>query len=240
MAHYQCGLAMLMLRALLPTPVACSGEAPLSKALATQPKNLSLQGQPDSTSSHSAPLEQSKPLKQSLAMQAQIQDLSNVTEEDRVAAELLIGFRTAGNRCAHGIAWLKHLPQRRGDRIRQAHAQAADDITLLSCKNLCANMTSSACMELGEKQFVGMHTRQLRQPAEQTLLRINLSPLLASAHQAATAACRGNDLHANLSPLPASAHLAACRESASALRLALPPACARQLPLTEAACVLGH
>ncbi len=83
-------------------------------------------------------------------MQAQIQDLSNVPEEDRVAAELLIGFRTAGNRCAHGIAWLKHLPQRRGDRIRQAHAQAADDVTLLSCKNLCANMTSSACMEVGE------------------------------------------------------------------------------------------
>ena len=142
---------MLMLRALLPTPVACSGEAPLSKALAMQPKNLSLQGQPDSTSSHSAP----SPSSSHLAMQAQIQDLSNVTEEDRVAAELLIGFRTAGNRCAHGIAWLKHLPQRRGDRIRQAHAQAANDVTLLSCKNLCANMTSSACMQVGETQFVG-------------------------------------------------------------------------------------
>ena len=121
---------------------------PMSNSIAMQPRKLTLHVQPGSISMHSTPLGQDKPLKQSVAMQAQVQDRSHVTEEDRAAAELLIGFRTASKRC--GIACLKHATrhQRHGDHVSQAHAQAEDDIALLSCKQLCANMTSSACTEV--------------------------------------------------------------------------------------------
>ena len=105
--------------------------APLSNSTAMQPRRLTLQVQPGSIRLHSTPLGQNKPLKQSVAMQAQVQDRSHVTEEDRAAAELLIGFRTAGTRC--GIACLKHAMrhQRHGHCISQAHAQA--EMTSLCC-----------------------------------------------------------------------------------------------------------
>ena len=82
-------------------------------------------------------------------MQAQVQDLSNVTEEDRAAAELLMGFRTACDRCAHDIARAEHAArhQRLRDHMSQAHAQATDDVILLSCAHLRAIMTCSACTE---------------------------------------------------------------------------------------------
>ena len=191
-----------MLCVLPPTPDTCSSQAPLSHSTAMQPRSLTLQVQPGSTSSHSAPLGQNKPLK-------------HVVGHAGTGAGPFKCHRggQGGSRVADWLQGCKHQVctvrleharryQRLGDRTSQAHAQAADDVTLLSCKQLCANTTSSACTEA---LCLPACTQTAAAACSSSASACHSKPSASACASVSYSSVQNNHLYAADSPVPAPA-----------------------------------